>query len=145
MTKLIKSRTAQYPLVAEFTFNASDSIANTSGVDTSFNATALVADIAPIPVGATVVGGEVVVETVYNTVTTATISIGDSGSATRYATTADLKSAARTALTLTGYRYAASDNLRVTLALSDSAAGNVGKVTVRLMYTLDGRQNENNV
>lgn len=146
MAKLIKARTAQYPLVAEFTFNALDTIVNTAGAETSFNATALVADIVPLPVGATVIGGEVVVETAYGTTGTATLKVGDSVDDDEYTASAvDLKTPGRTALTLTGYRYTASNAVRVTLALADSAAGNAGKATVRLMYVLDGRANENNV
>lgn len=146
MAKLIKARTAQYPLVAEFTFNAVDTIANTSGVETSFNATTLVADVVPLPVGATVIGGEVVVETIYSTTGTATLKVGDSVDDDEYTASAiDLKTAGRTALTLTGATYTGSDNLRLTLALADEAVGNVGQATVRLMYVLDGRASENNI
>jgi len=142
MAKLTKNRAAQWPLVAVFTFNALDTIEATDGVTKTFNA-ALVADISPLPIGAVVIGGEIVVETVYGTTGAATASVGDAASATRYASAVNLKAAARTALTLGGFRYTGPDNLRLTIAAADSPAGNVGKATVRLMYVLDDRQNEN--
>ena len=145
MAKLLKARTAQYPLVATFTFTALDTIVDTSAVEKNFNQTTLVADIVPLPVGAVVIGGELVVNTVYGTAGTATASLGDSVSATRYASAVNLKAAARTALTLTGFPYTAADNLRLTLALADSAGGNVGLVTLRVEYVIAGRANENNI
>jgi hypothetical protein len=142
MAKILSNRTAQYPLVAVFTFNALDTIEATDGVTKTFNA-ALVADISPLPPGAVVIGGELVVETVYGTTGAATASLGDSALATRYATTVNLKATARTPLTLTGFRYTEANDLRLTIAAADSPAGNVGKATVRLMYVIDGRDSEN--
>lgn len=144
MAKLTKPRTAQYPLVAEFTFNALDTIESTSGVDGSFN-DALVADVIPLPVGAVVTGGSIAVETVYGTTGAATVSVGDSGSTTRYAATKNVKALGVTALTPTGYRYTAASNLRLTVATADVAAGNAGKVTLRVEYVIENRANENNI
>lgn len=142
MAKLLATRTAQWPLLSEFTFNFDDTIADINGVTKSFGSTytdAVVASVINLPEGAVVVGGEVVVETAGVGPTAYTVSLGDSSSATRYASAVDLKTAARTALTLTGYRT--SENLRLTIA-STVANATAGKATVRVMYVMPNRANE---
>lgn len=95
-----------------------------------------------LPPSAIVVGGEIVVTTAFAGPTVANIDIGDSGLATRYATDVDLKTAARTALTLTGFKHVSSVviNARVTSTVAVSTAG-AGYVTLR--YIVDGRVTEN--
>ena len=142
MAKLNAARTAQYLMEAEFTFNFDDTIADINGVTKSFGSTYTdlpVATILNLPEGAVVVGGEVVVESAYVGPTAATISIGDSVSANRYANAVDLKTAARTALTLTGFR--AAENLRMTLNTTVANA-TAGKATVRVLFVQQNRANE---
>lgn len=142
MAKLIAARTAQWPLLSEFTFNFDDTIVDINGVEKDFGKTEahdVVASIINLPEGAVVVGGEIVVETAGVGPTVYTASLGDSSSANRYANAVDLKTAARTALTLTGYRT--SENLRLTIN-STVAAASAGKATVRVLYVLPGRSNE---
>lgn len=144
MAVLKASRTAQWPLMAEFTFNFDDTAVDTvAGTSKTFGSTfgqSLVFDAIPLPPNANVIGGEIVVETAYATSTAATISVGDSVSATRYANAVDLKTAARTALTLTGFR-GAGENIR--LAVNATVANaTAGKATVRVLYTVQGRSNE---
>lgn len=144
MAQLKASRTAQYPLAQEFTFNfddtAVDSVAGTAKTFGSTFGQSLVFEALPLPPGATVIGGEVIVETAYVGPTAATISVGDSASATRYANAVDLKTAARTALTLTGFR-GAGENVRLSVN-GTVANATAGKATVRVLYTLQGRSNE---
>lgn len=142
MAKLTATRNAQYPMLAEFTFNFNDTMKDINGVEKSFGSTfgdAIVAQIINLPEGAVIVGGEVVVETAGVGPTVYTASLGDSVSATRYANAVDLKSAARTALTLTGFRT--SQNLRLTIA-STVADASAGKATVRVLYVIPGKANE---
>lgn len=144
MAKLKAARTAQYPLMAEFTFNFDDTAVDTvAGTEKTFGSTfgqSLVFEAIPLPPNANVIGGEIIVETAYATSTAATISVGDSASATRYANAVDLKTAARTALTLTGFR-GAGENIR--LAVNATVANaTAGKATVRVLYTVQGRANE---
>lgn len=142
MSKLLASRAAQWPLVSEFTFNFDDTIVDINGVTKTFGAVytdAVVATAINLPEGAVIIGGEVVVETAGVGPTAYTVSLGDSSSATRYANAVDLKTAARTALTLTGYR--STENLRLTIA-STVANATAGSATVRVMYTIKNRQNE---
>lgn len=147
MALLKASRTAQWPLMAEFTFNFDDTAVDTvAGTTKTFGSTfgqSLVFDAIPLPPNANVIGGEIIVETAYATSTAATISVGDSASATRYANAVDLKTAARTALTLTGFR-GAGENIR--LAVNATVANaTAGKATVRVLYTVQNRSNETQV
>lgn len=147
MSVLKATRTAQYPLMAEFTFNFDDTAVDTvAGTSKTFGSTfgqTLVFDAIPLPPNANVIGGEIIVETAYATSTAATISVGDSTSTTRYASSVDLKTAARTALTLTGYR-GVGENVRLTVN-STVANSTAGKATVRVLYTVQSRANETQV
>lgn len=141
MALLKATRSSQYPLMAEFTFNFDDTMVNTAGVTTDFKTVGTPAfDAINLPANANVIGGEIVVETAYATSTVATVSVGDSTSATRYASAVDIKTAARTALTLTGYR-GSGENLRLTFNITVAAA-TAGKVTVRVLYTIQNRAQE---
>lgn len=141
MAKLIASRGAQYPLVAEFTFNFNDTMVDTSGVLKDFKTVgSTVVDAINLPVGAIVIGGEVVTETAVGGSTAYNISVGDSGSATRYLGATDRVAAGRTALVPTGY-VGAGNPLRITVAPTVAAA-TAGKVTVRVQYIVRARVNE---
>jgi hypothetical protein len=142
MAKLIPERTAQYPLVQEFTFNFNDTMDNTTGVSDGFSTVAShVFDVMPLPTNATVIGGEVVTETAITGSTAYNISVGDSASATRYLGATDRVAAGRTALVPTGY---VSDALPIRLTVAPTvAAATAGKVTLRVMYVVRDRGSEN--
>jgi hypothetical protein len=172
MGKKLANRTAQYPLFAEFTFNYNDwTIDSTDGVKRAFGAAVtnsgatnaidpvtgenipglvggvagtIVLDALPMPAGAVIEGGEVIVETAYATSTAATVSVGIAGSTTVLANAVDMKTAGRTALTMTTtvpMTCNAGTNIRLTVAYTVAAA-TAGKVRVRVMYTVDNRANE---
>lgn len=141
MALLKASRTAQWPLVAEFTFNFDDTMVNTSGATVDFgktNTAATVVEAIPLPPGAVVVGGSVDTLTAFDAATF-NVSIGDSGSATRYLGATDRKSAGTSALVPTGYR-GTGENIRISFTAADACT--TGKMTVRVMYVVDGRSNE---
>jgi hypothetical protein len=140
MAVLKATRGAQYPLMAEFKFTITDTMLDIAGVSKAFSAVAPVMDVIKLPDNAVVVGGDMTVETVSNETGTATIAVGDSDSATRYLAATSIKAAARTALTLTGYR-GTGQNLRITLANQNGNA-TAGVVSVRVMYIIKDRQNE---
>ncbi len=142
MALLKATRNAQWPLMAEFTFNFDDTMVDINGVTKDFKTFGgnPVVDAINLPANANVIGGELVVETAYASTTVATVSVGDSASATRYGSAINLMSAARTALTLTGFR-GAGENLRLTFNLTVANA-TAGKATVRVLYTIQGRSNE---
>ena len=141
MAKLIASRGAQYPLVAEFTFNFDDTMVDINGALKDFKTVgSTVVDAINLPVGAIVIGGEVVTETAVGGSTAYNISVGDSGSATRYLGATDRVTAGRTALVPTGY-VSVGNRLRITVAPTVAAA-TAGKVTVRVQYIVRARVNE---
>lgn len=140
---LIKpSRAAQYPLVQEYVFSFGDTVVDVNGVTKDFYNFGgdPVVPMFNLPQGAVILGGDIIVETAYTGTTAATLSVGDSGSATKYASAVNLMAAARTALTLPA---ATTGGLNVigTLALTVADA-TAGKVRVRIEYTIEGRGNE---
>lgn len=144
MAKLIASRTAQYPLVAEFTFNFDDTMVNTSGATVDFgktNTASTVVEVIPLPPGAVVIGGSVDTLTAFDAATF-NVSVGDSGSATRYLGATDKKGTGTTALVPTGYR-GTGENVRVTFVPADACT--TGKMTVRVQYVIEGRSNETQI
>lgn len=143
MSKLIASRTAQWPLVAEFKLNFDDTMVNTAGNTVDFGKTNLGGaagffDIIPLPPGAVVIGGEVVTETAFDTAGL-DVTIGDSTTTDRYLASADLKALGRTALVPTGYR-GTGQNIR--LGFSSDDVCTTGVLTVRVQYIVAGRSNE---
>ena len=165
MAKLIATRTAQYPLFAEFVFNYNDYAKDSvDGVTKTFGAavatadpnglvsglqagTGIVLDCIPMPQGAVITGGEVIVETAFAGIGAgATLSLGIAGDTASLVSALDLDAAtsgARTALTLTAPLVAnGGQNLRLTTA-GLTATATAGKVRVRVQYTIDARSNEN--
>jgi len=141
MALKIKSRTAQYPLLAEFTFDILDTMLNTAGALDGFASVAAhVFDIIPLPPGATVMRGHVVTDTAVVGSTAYNVKLGDSGSDVRYLGTTDKTIAALTALVPTGY-VGSGENLRLTVTPTVAAA-TAGKLTVRIEYVIGGRSNE---
>jgi hypothetical protein len=157
MAALKATRGAQAPLVAAFTFDVSTAVADTmptvvgnviAGAIPAYNATGVsigavasqIFDVINLPVNAVVIGGEVVVETAVVGPTVSTISVGDAGSATRYLGATNLLAAARTALVPTGF-VGTGGNIRITVN-NTVAVATAGKVTVRVLYVIRGRQSE---
>ena len=141
MAKLIASRGAQYPLVAEFTFNFDDTMVDINGVLKDFKTVgSTVVDAINLPPGAIVIGGEVVTEKAVGGSTAYNVSVGDSGNATRYLSATDCVAAGRTPLVPTGY-VGNGEQIRVTVAPTGAAA-TAGKVTVRVQYIVRNRVNE---
>lgn len=157
MANLQAARGAQYPLMAEFTFDvstaANDSMATTvgnviGGATPVYNAAVTpiggvatnIFDVIKLPPNAVVVGGDVTVETAVVGPTASTITVGDAGNATRYLGSTSLLAAGRTALVPTQF-VGIGDNIRITVA-NTVAAATAGKVTVRVLYTIRGRVQE---
>ena len=141
MSKKLATRSAQYPLMAEFTFNVLDTMVNTSGANDGFATVAThVFDVINLPAYATVVGGEVVTESAITGSTAYNVSVGDSVSPTRYLSVTDKTTAARTALVPTGF-VGAGENIRLTVTPT-VAASTGGTITLRVMYVIRGRGNE---
>ena len=165
MGKLIAARTAQTVLEADFAFSWNNwvidsvdgtkkTLGSTVALSTDPNETALTGPVAntvtfdciPLPVGAVLVGGELIIETAYAGSTAATITLGIAGSLTTVLGSTSLMASAntRTALLLTSalQHNAAGVNVRATIAYTVANA-TAGKARVRLLYTVDGRATEN--
>ena len=161
--KKIASRTAQTPLVAEFNFNWNDwvidsvdltkkTLGSTVALSTDPAEVGLTGPVAntitfdciPLPPGAVICGGELIIETAYAGSTAATITLGIAGSLTSVLGSTSLMAAAntRTALLLTSALVSnAGANLRATIAYTVANA-TAGRARVRLMYTVDNRTSE---
>lgn len=141
MTAKIKSRSAQYPLVAQFSFAIGDTMTNTAGAADAFASVAAhVFDVIPLPPGAIVIGGSVTTDTAFVGSTAYNVKVGDSGADNRYLGTTDKTTAALTALVPTG-RVGSGENLRLTVTPTVAAA-TAGAITVRVEYIIDGRTSE---
>lgn len=95
-------------------------------------------DAISVPANAIVTGGEITVTTAWNTTGAATLSLGDAASATRYLNAVNLKAAARTALTLTGFKHTVEEFLKAVATLADAAATQ-GDARIVLTYAVEGR------
>lgn len=172
MGKLIASRSAQWPLYQEFVFNFNDyAIDAVSGTKVTFgkavtnsgtataqdpvtssivpgltSGTGVVLDCIPMPVGAVITGGEVLVETAYVGIGAgATLNLGIEGSTSALISAFDLDAALVNArqpvLLTTPFVCNGGKNVRLTLA-GMTATATAGKVRVRVQYTIDNRVNE---
>lgn len=161
--KLLASRSAQYPMLAQlaWSFNnwVTDSVdltAKTLGSTVALStdpaqpgltgpvANTVTFDAIPMPAGAVITGGELIVETAAVGPTACTLSLGVAGSLTTLLNAVDLKTVGRTALTLTGAASLVSNtgaDLRMTLNYTVANA-TAGKFRIRVMYTIDGRSHE---
>jgi hypothetical protein len=123
-----------------FECNITDTMVNTAGASQAFSAAAGIFDVIKLPANAEVIGGSLVVETVSNDSSTATLKVGDATSDARYLAATSIKTAARTALTLTGY-VTNGEDLRITLANAGGDA-TAGKVRISVEYVIKNRLNE---
>ena len=161
--KTTATRSAQWPLHAEFVWNWNDWVVDSvSGAKVTFGSivantadpsepnltagTAVVFDAINMPRGAVIAGGELIVETAYVGIGAgATLNVGIAGNTAALLSAYDIDAAAanaRTALLLTSPLLCnAGANIRITLA-GMTATATAGKVRLRVMYTIDGRGNE---
>ena len=92
-----------------------------------------------VPGGAIVTGGDITVVEPWNSATTATLKLGDKADDDRYTAAAvDLKTAGRTALTLTGHKHVGIESLQALLAQTGAAATK-GEVRITVQYLTEGR------
>jgi len=161
--KKIASRSAQYPLFADFTFAFNDwAVDAVDGTKKTFGSTVansvdplepgllpgtgIVLDVIPMPVGAVITGGELIVEQAFAGIGAgATLTLGIAGAAAAYLASFDLDAAvanARSPLLLTSALASNNgQNVRMTTA-GLTATATAGKVRVRIQYTIDSRSSE---
>jgi hypothetical protein len=157
MAKLFATRGAQPLLLSEFVANYNDTMTSVSGVLSTFGSVytdALTFDIINLPPTAIISHGEVIVDAAYTGTTAATVSIGDSGSATRYLASTTIMSVTAgtkypfTMNVATGTNSAVSaiggytgTNIRLTMTHTVANA-TAGKFRVRVYWSLEGKINE---
>lgn len=161
MPRLNASRTAQYGLVAEFVWNhnqwvvdsadgakktlGSAPAASTDPTEPALNgpaANTVVFDCIPMPPGAVIWGGSLIVETAVTGSTAYTVSLGTSANTTALAAAVSALAVGRTALSLaTPLVSNAGQNLRATIAYT-VANSTAGRIRLRIDYSIDGRANE---
>lgn len=143
MGKLIPSRTAQSPLVADYTFNFNDTVTPAAGGDdvdfgeANLSATTVVA--IPLPPNSTVISGSVDTHEAFDAATY-NVTVGDATTADRYLGTTDVKAVGTTALVPTGYLNEVGENVELTFTAGDACT--TGKATVRIEYVVAGRAGE---
>ena len=135
------------PVVTSATAKAGISEAgdvNSSGIKdgTGSSLSGIAFNLFELPAGAVVLGGDIQVLTAFNSVTSDVLSIGDSGSATRYASSVNIKSAARTALTVPARQVSSTEKVLATWT-GTGTAPTAGQVLVTLQYIILGRSVEN--
>ena len=142
------TRGAQPVMSAEFDFSFNDTMKDVNGVTKTFGSVytdAGVFEVINLPLGAVVIGGDLIVEEQGVGPTAYTAAVGTSGSASAFLAATTLLSAAGTRVALTGLGLAATDgkNVRVTIAATVANA-TAGKFRLRLEYVIDGRITEVN-
>ena len=142
MAKLIKARSAQTVLSAEFAFEWDDTMElATTGVETAFSTVAAhPVDVIPLPRGAVVISGEVVTTTAFGGSTAVNVKVGDATSDVRYLGTTDKVAAGRTALVPTGF-ISTGEAVRLTVTPTVAAATS-GAGVLRLQYVIPNRVSE---
>lgn len=129
----------QYPLVARIAIGFADLALTDAGVaQVGFN----------LPGGSTIIGGAVVVSTVFNSsggVPVDTLDVGDSIDPNRYTTSpVDLTSLGRTELNLTGYETVGGTTVDVTWDNGTATTlPTTGEAYVEIQYVQLDRANEN--
>lgn len=92
-----------------------------------------------LPTNAVIVGGDLVVTTAWNTATSAAMNIGDVTTANRYGNAIDLKTAARTALTQTGFTTTTTQKDVNVVPTYVGAAATAGAARLTVLYIVKGR------
>jgi hypothetical protein len=138
MAAIQKDQNRQWPLSLEKTFNHDDDFGDDSAAQT-----AVVVELARLPVGARVVGGEIVVEEAWDNGTTATVDIGDVTDPDRYtASPVNLTALGRTALTLDGFKTTEVERDVDLTPVFAGANGTQGRAYVRIEYVIENKANE---
>lgn len=102
-------------------------------------ASGVAAEAIDLPIGAQVVGGDVVVNTAFNSGTSDVMVVGDALVANRYYASASIAAAGRNALLVTGYQSLHTSNkVRVTWT-GVGAVPSAGSVRLRVDYIVNKR------
>ena len=143
MALLKKSRASQDVQALQFNFNFSDTMVNKAGVLCDFGAATIgaanVFEIATLPKGARVVGGQFERVVAFDTAAY-TVLIGDAGDTDRYLASAALPAAGASALpTLWG---SGTQGTVVEMSIANTDVCTTGQGRVTILFTIDDRAGE---
>ena len=131
---ITKNGARQDILVAELTVTYDDPTSDA----------AVAVPLIDLPANAVVVGGMVVVDTVFNSTTSDVLDLGDGADDDRYtASQINLQALGMTALTITGYKYTAGDTVDMEWTAGSTGTATTGQFRVILHYVIEGRALEN--
>ena len=126
---ITKNRGRQSPLEAYVDIGFAD-LAGLSGTAT------LAIDL---PVGAQVIGGDLVVYTAFNSATSDVITVGDALTANRYLASTSIAATGRTALTVTGYQTLTTSNKINVTWTGVGTVPTAGSIRLRMSYIVNKR------
>mgnify|MGYP001371804100 CR=1 FL=1 len=148
MSLIRPTRSAQRVLCSEYIFNFNDTVVDINGATKDYGsatiASAPVADIIKLPLGAQIVGGDLVVVTAGVGPTAYTVKLGIAGNDACYLAASDLLAAANTryALLLTTAN-ASNAGADIRLTMVDSVAvSTAGKWKLTVLWKIDGKTDE---
>lgn len=112
----------------------------TLSFDTLSSDAAVAEAVIDLPANAIVVGGELIVDTAFDSTTSDVLDIGDGVDDDEYTSSQiDLQTAGRTALTLTGYKYTTPDTIDVEWTAGSTGTATAGSARLIVQYIVDGR------
>ncbi len=93
-----------------------------------------------MPVGAVIVGGQIITDTAFNAGATDTLSLGDASSATRYLSASSIHATGKADLVVTGLEMGATTNtLKITWTGGTPASLTTGAARLIISYVVKGR------
>lgn len=140
MALLTTARTAQGTLVSTFRFKHDDTmVPKAGGAALDFGAANLAATTVvaiPLPPNSVVTGGYIMRDEAFDAATY-NVTVGDSGSATRYLGSTDVKALGATALVPTGFINESGLNIELVFDAADACT--TGQATLVVEYIVLGR------
>lgn len=99
---------------------------------------AVAAAVSEIPGNGVVIGGFIVVDTAWNSVTSDTFILGDDDDDNRYLNAVDMQSTGVTELTITGYKHTTAEDLLATwTGVGTAPTAGAGRLVIE--YVVEGR------
>lgn len=99
--------------------------------------------VIPMVPGGRVTGGHIHVLTANDdTAAALTVDLGDAGSGTRYASNVNIKSAASTALTVSGYKHVEGEDLVLNVDQAPNGDATAGEILIDVKFVAEDRANE---
>lgn len=110
----------------------------------SLDTSAAVEEAFDLPANAVVVGGEIIVDTVWNSATSDVLDLGDDGDTNRYLAAVDLTALARTEFVDANLGFLNTESNTIDAIWTGvGAVPTTGSARIRVFYVIQNRTNEN--